>query len=486
MALDYVVCHLPAILRENRKKNNSYCRVMNHRFVDLDLIGKGCYANVYKAKCKSTGTLFAIKVFTAADDEEGDGDPIDDTCLRECNFYQTFPVHPALVRAECIYMAACSQDSILHVCLAMDYAPTSLSSFLACDALRNDRAADFRARFAVHVACQISSLLSDMHARGVSHRDVTPQNILLLLPGKDDGKLPDVRMCDFGLIHHTHIQHDNLNFKSAQNEFYAPELLLSTNATTVANESGSDFRAADVWSLGLVVLNIVGGLDVADQELLPAYHERLHARLAHDNRRLALPTAVTRIQRNEVDDPETRAQMQAFRQTILDLVYDMMQKDCNVRPRSQNVYIMFSLLQEYRLLTISMLEDIVAYIATEEDTNREAKNPGVVFAVPVELLERFAAITRSAYLMDTRKVVHAMAADMYVRCMQSPAIDNKEETDIILAHACMYMASKFCDSDAHLTPEQVDFKSAGVCTRKRLMDMQVKILHILDFKLLPF
>jgi serine/threonine protein kinase len=80
------------------------------------------------------------------------------------------------------------------------------------------------------------SALTYMHARGVAHRDVKPENILL-----DDAFVP--KLADFGLCHL--VKPDSLmTTPCGSPEYAAPELL---------SGKSYDGRASDVWSLGVVL-----------------------------------------------------------------------------------------------------------------------------------------------------------------------------------------------------------------------------------------
>jgi serine/threonine protein kinase len=112
--------------------------------------------------------------------------------------------------------------------------------------------------------------LAAIHAAGIVHRDVTPQNVLRMA----DGRLV---VSDFGLA--TEVSH-TASFHGGTVAYMAPE---------VARGQRADF-AADVWSLGVVIHEIVFGVrptwskPVGGALLTPAKNRTLTAgeRLAYD------------------------------------------------------------------------------------------------------------------------------------------------------------------------------------------------------------
>ena len=108
-------------------------------------------------------------------------------------------------------------------------------------------------RQALHVARQLADALAAVHARGVSHRDVNPSNVMVVAPlDADFGSTPSVKLLDFGIAK---VTDPSLSLRT-QTEgrvgtpaYMAPEQLASEEATT----------ATDVYGLMQVLFEMLTG-----------------------------------------------------------------------------------------------------------------------------------------------------------------------------------------------------------------------------------
>ena len=148
-----------------------------------ELIGSGGMANVYKAVMLGqkgavpAGTVVAVKVLR----QEYMHDP--DLVRRFKNESKAISLlnHPNIVK---VYDVSVNDDLQYIV---MEYVDgMTLREYL------NQRGGRLTNRETVHFISQILKALEHAHANGVVHRDIKPQNIMLL----DNGQL---RMMDFGI-----------------------------------------------------------------------------------------------------------------------------------------------------------------------------------------------------------------------------------------------------------------------------------------------
>jgi serine/threonine protein kinase len=203
------------------------------------IIGAGSYAVVLQASDESSGTPYAVKVTSKKYlIDQGEVSRFE----REVTLFSSFE-HPNIVQ----FHEILHDDNLIYI--VMEYCDLgSLHTHL----LREGAASEAGARFIVG---QILSALVYLHGRGISHRDLKPDNIIIKTP-------MTVKIADFGFA------------VSAQ-----PNALVSTQcgspaytAPEVVAGQPYDGRAADMWSLGVIAYAIVAGQlpwrDVTNQKNL--------------------------------------------------------------------------------------------------------------------------------------------------------------------------------------------------------------------------
>ncbi|KAJ8602812.1 hypothetical protein CTAYLR_002585 [Chrysophaeum taylorii] len=106
--------------------------------------------------------------------------------------------------------------------------------------------------------------LRHCHNHGIAHRDIKPENILVCGHPTEWGNLPEggiVKLCDFGLCAVIHAG-SLLNDFVGSPGFFAPELMLRRQY---------DGAAADMWSLGAVMVEMLLGHRYFDDLWCPPY-----------------------------------------------------------------------------------------------------------------------------------------------------------------------------------------------------------------------
>jgi len=149
------------------------------------LVGTGMMGAVYKALHRELRIPVAVKVLHESYQHDVD------FCRR---FYDEALAasrldHPNLVR---VYDFGQEPDGLLY--LSMEFvAGRSLRTVLGQEgAMSSKRVAE--------IMMQVCAGLGQAHARGIVHRDVKPDNIVLVMRQDDDGKpFEQVKVCDFGL-----------------------------------------------------------------------------------------------------------------------------------------------------------------------------------------------------------------------------------------------------------------------------------------------
>ena len=199
-----------------------------------ELIGSGGMANVYKAVMRGqngpvpAGTVVAVKVLR----QEYMHDP--DLVRRFKNESKAISLlnHPNIVK---VYDVSVN-DHLQYI--VMEYVDgMTLREYL------NERGGKLSSRETVHFISQILKALEHAHANGVVHRDIKPQNIMLL----DNGQL---RMMDFGIA----------RISRADNQMLAGKAMGSVHYISPEQAKGDETDCtSDIYSVGVMMYEMLSG-----------------------------------------------------------------------------------------------------------------------------------------------------------------------------------------------------------------------------------
>ena len=199
-----------------------------------ELIGSGGMANVYKAVMLGhngpvpVGTVVAVKVLR----QEYTHDP--DLVRRFKNESKAISLlnHPNIVK---VYDVSVNDDLQYIV---MEYVDgMTLREYL------NERGGKLSSRETVHFIYQILKALEHAHANGVVHRDIKPQNIMLL----DNGQL---RMMDFGIA----------RISRADNQLLVGKAMGSVHYISPEQAKGDETDCtSDIYSVGVMMYEMLSG-----------------------------------------------------------------------------------------------------------------------------------------------------------------------------------------------------------------------------------
>ena len=147
--------------------NNMIGKMLDNRYELLEVIGSGGMAVVYKAKCHRLNRLVAVKVLKSDLAEDADFR----RRFRDESQAVAMLSHPNIVsvydvsRGETEYIVMELIDGI------------TLKQYM-------EKRGQLNWREALHFITQIMKALSHAHSRGIVHRDIKPQNIMLLRSGQ--------------------------------------------------------------------------------------------------------------------------------------------------------------------------------------------------------------------------------------------------------------------------------------------------------------
>ena len=199
-----------------------------------ELIGSGGMANVYKAVMLGrngpvpAGTVVAVKVLR----QEYTHDP--ELVRRFKNESKAISLlnHPNIVK---VYDVSVN-DQLQYI--VMEYVDgMTLREYL------NERGGKLTSRETVHFISQILKALEHAHANGVVHRDIKPQNIMLL----DNGQL---RMMDFGIA----------RISRAENQLLSAKTMGSVHYISSEQAKGDETDCtSDIYSVGVMMYEMLSG-----------------------------------------------------------------------------------------------------------------------------------------------------------------------------------------------------------------------------------
>ena len=151
-------------------------RMLDDRYEILELIGSGGMANVYKARCHRLNRLVAVKILKSDLADNAD-------------FRRRF-------RDESRAVAQMSHANIVSVYDVSTSGETEYIVMELIDGITLKQYMERRGRMdwreSLHFISQIMRGLSHAHSRGIIHRDIKPQNIMVLRDGS-------VKVADFGI-----------------------------------------------------------------------------------------------------------------------------------------------------------------------------------------------------------------------------------------------------------------------------------------------
>ena len=201
-------------------------KMLDNRYEILERIGTGGMAIVYKAKCHRLNRLVAIKILKSdlAQNEE---------FRRRFNAESQAVAqlsHPNIVS---VYDVSCSDDIDYIVMELID--GVTLKQYM-------ERRGKMDWREALHFITQIMRGLSHAHSRGIIHRDIKPQNIMVLRDGS-------VKVADFGIA-----------CLADAHQTLAQEALGSVHYISPEQAKGERLDArSDIYSAGVVLYEMLTG-----------------------------------------------------------------------------------------------------------------------------------------------------------------------------------------------------------------------------------
>ena len=201
-------------------------KMLDDRYEILELIGSGGMANVYKARCHRLNRLVAIKILKS--------DLADNADFRR-RFHDESQAVAQLSHANIVsvYDVSTNPDREYIVMELID--GITLKQYM-------ERRGRMDWRESLHFITQIMRGLSHAHSRGIIHRDIKPQNSMVLRDGS-------VKVADFGIA-----------CLANQGQTLTQEALGSVHYISPEQARGDRIDArSDIYSAGVVLYEMLTG-----------------------------------------------------------------------------------------------------------------------------------------------------------------------------------------------------------------------------------
>jgi serine/threonine protein kinase len=202
-------------------------------------LGKGGFGRVYTGTHINTDKEYAIKV-------------LDKKKIIRARRFKMVEQEIAVMQKVAHPNVVCLHDIVIHpdyICLVMDLGSTDLHSWVHY--WRNEYY-DIDAPVCREIILGIVKPMQHLHALGIAHLDVKDENILVTKHVWVEHLRQDhIKLCDFGLSAIS--TSPDASFKESgicgTTGYFAPEM---------AQDDDYDARAADMFSVGCTLLNVIG------------------------------------------------------------------------------------------------------------------------------------------------------------------------------------------------------------------------------------
>lgn len=209
------------------ENNDKYIgRYLDNRYEILEKIGEGGMSVVYKARCHRLNRFVAVKI-------------LKDELAKDSELRRRF-------HAESQAVAMLSHPNIMAV---YDVSKSGETEYIVMELIEGITLKQYIRRKnqltwkeTMHFTTQICKALQHAHSRGIVHRDIKPQNILLLKDGT-------VKVADFGIARLQSKQHTLTQQALGSVHYISPEQ---------AKGAPVDVRS-DLYSLGVVMYEMMTG-----------------------------------------------------------------------------------------------------------------------------------------------------------------------------------------------------------------------------------
>ncbi|NCB63475.1 MAG: Stk1 family PASTA domain-containing Ser/Thr kinase [Clostridia bacterium] len=268
-------------------------KLLDNRYEILEVIGTGGMAVVYKARCHRLNRLVAIKILR-------------DDLAQDAEFRRRF-------HDESQAVAMLSHPNIMAVydvsrSSELEYIVMELIDGITLKQYMQKKGMPLNWKEALHFTTQIMKALSHAHSRGIIHRDIKPQNIMVLRDGS-------VKVADFGIA----------RLASSNQNTLTQEALGSVHYISPEQARGSRIDArSDIYSAGVMLYEMLTGrlpyegdspVSVAIQHInsIPLAPRELNPDIPEALEAITMKAMASKVEQRYVDSEAMLADLEEFR-----------------------------------------------------------------------------------------------------------------------------------------------------------------------------
>lgn len=268
-------------------------KLLDNRYEILEIIGTGGMAVVFKARCHRLNRLVAIKILR-------------DDLAQDAEFRRRF-------HDESQAVAMLSHPNIMAVydvsrSSELEYIVMELIDGITLKQYMQKKGAPLSWKEALHFTTQIIKALSHAHSRGIIHRDIKPQNIMVLRDGS-------VKVADFGIA----------RLASSNQNTLTQEALGSVHYISPEQARGSRIdERSDLYSAGVVLYEMLTGrlpyegdspVSVAIQHInsIPLAPRELNPDIPEALEAITIKAMASKVEQRYVDAEAMLADLEEFR-----------------------------------------------------------------------------------------------------------------------------------------------------------------------------
>lgn len=218
------------------------------QFKQLEKLGNGTYATVYKGLNKSTGVYVALKE-VKLDSEEG----TPSTAIREISLMKELK-HDNIVR---LYDVIHTENKLT---LVFEYMDNDLKKYMDSRSIGNTPRG-LEMNLVKYFQWQLLEGLAFCHENKILHRDLKPQNLLITKRGQ-------LKLGDFGLARAFGIPVNTFSSEVVTLWYRAPDVLMGSRTYSTS---------IDIWSCGCILAEMITG-----KPLFPGTNDEEQLKLIFD------------------------------------------------------------------------------------------------------------------------------------------------------------------------------------------------------------